>query len=350
MSITGRSLTLDDLIAFNEELVALLRAGLPLEAALRPASIRKTEAATALRAQLAHRLEQGSSLADAVAEESTLPALYRAVAAAGLHCGRLPTALEGMTLYLQFVQSAKSQLTTVLLYPLLTIPLMYLGLWAGMAYFVPRLLALMSEFHVRPNAFLRFVEWGAAHRNLCAAIPPLLLLLFLMWREVQGRRTAGRGYSWLGWLRFFPGVRKLQQGYELASFSRLTALLVEHEVPLPTALDLARETLSRKKLRSDLGVLATRLRQGMDSPSALSGLSGLPQYFCWLLGMGYQQGRVAEVLNEAGAHYQNQSDAWSAWLRVFLPALLFVGLAGTLLLAYALVLFIPFREILLQLT
>ena len=92
------SLTLDHLIALNDEIAALVRTGLPLERGLREVGGDFHGRLGRAMTVLAERMSRGESLPEALtAERERLPRIYRAVVEAGLRAGRLAAALEGLT-------------------------------------------------------------------------------------------------------------------------------------------------------------------------------------------------------------------------------------------------------------
>jgi hypothetical protein len=79
-------------------------------------------------------MSEGSSLSQALeAEGSRFPRIYRAVVDAGLHAGRLPAALEGLTAYVQSYLDARQTIGTALSYPLMVFVLAYgVFVWVAM--------------------------------------------------------------------------------------------------------------------------------------------------------------------------------------------------------------------------
>src|SRR3954454_2228285 len=89
----GRSISLGDLIALNDEIAALARAGLPLERGLREVGEDVSGALRSAMVDLSARMERGGSLAGALAAGGgRSPPVYRAVVEAGVRGGRLPLA------------------------------------------------------------------------------------------------------------------------------------------------------------------------------------------------------------------------------------------------------------------
>ena len=94
------SITIEQLFALNEEIRALVRAGVPLERGLHTAARDLRGRLGRITGALAGRLNRGESLVQALeAEKQVLPPLYRAVVEAGARSGQLPVALEGLTTY-----------------------------------------------------------------------------------------------------------------------------------------------------------------------------------------------------------------------------------------------------------
>ena len=94
------SVSIEQLIALNDEIVSLVRGGMPLDAGLRELGQSSGGVMRRLTEALTTRMEHGASLEEALsAEQAQLPPEYRAVVTAGLRAGRLPAALEAVSNY-----------------------------------------------------------------------------------------------------------------------------------------------------------------------------------------------------------------------------------------------------------
>src|SRR5262245_18907603 len=92
------SVSLEQFVALNDEIVALTRAGVPLELGLRELGADARGNLAALSSSLATRMNAGASLVEALeAAGPRLPAVYRAVVQAGTRAGRLSVALEAVS-------------------------------------------------------------------------------------------------------------------------------------------------------------------------------------------------------------------------------------------------------------
>ena len=91
------SITIEQLIALNDEITALVRAGVPLERGLVVAGADIKGRLGQIAGALGNRMSRGENLVQALdGEKKTIPPLYRAVVEAGARSGRLPVALEGL--------------------------------------------------------------------------------------------------------------------------------------------------------------------------------------------------------------------------------------------------------------
>ena len=103
------SITVEQLSALNEEIRALVRAGVPLERGLITAARDLGGRLGRITSALGTRLSRGESLVEALdAEKDVLPPLYRAVVEAGARSGQLPVALEGLAGYVRGYSEARS--------------------------------------------------------------------------------------------------------------------------------------------------------------------------------------------------------------------------------------------------
>ena len=89
----AKSISLEDLVALNDEIAGLVRAGVPLEMGLAgwgrdlPGELGRTAS------QLGEAVARGESLSESIAAQGDrIPRVYSALVTAGLRSGRLPAA------------------------------------------------------------------------------------------------------------------------------------------------------------------------------------------------------------------------------------------------------------------
>lgn len=337
--------TVDELLALNEEIAALVRAGVPLEQGLADLGRDLPGGAGLAATDLADRLSRGEPLDVALAaSQSGLPPLYLSIVAAGLKTGRLATALEGLTAAARRLAELRHATATALIYPVLVF-LVGWGLFVGfVSFFAPTVLPSFRDFKV-PSA--EVIAWFAALGPSAVwwgTIGPAVVLLAVgvwWWQSRQAVSLAGG--RWLGWI---PGARVLLRLCHWAAFADILALLIDERVALPEALRLAARASGSRWIAADAEALAQALERGAQ-PSECINLAGrFPPLVAWFLSAGAEQRVLVSALRHAASSYHERARQRAEAVQTFLPVALTLGVGGTTVLAYALVMFLPWVNLL----
>jgi type II secretory pathway component PulF len=349
---TPGSITIEQLFALNEEIRALVRAGVPLERGLLVAARDLRGRLRRITSALANRLNRGESLVEALeSEKQILPPLYRAVVAAGARSGQLPVALEGLARYVRGYSEARATIGLALWYPLVVLTLAY-GLFVGMVTFiVPRFLEAFESLGLAAPAPIRWLRAiGQTTDYWWMAGPIVMAVLAIAWVR-SGVAARFQSTSW-SWLKLFPWMGSILANYEAANFCELLALLLEHRVTYPEALKLAAESTGNRRLVRGATALALQTSRGQAVPEALSAIDRkafLPM-LRWVLATGQQQGPLSGSLRNLAGHYRKRGQHMAAKLAVVLPTLIMVVIGASATMFYALALFIPIVNLLGQLS
>ncbi len=349
----GRSgpITLDNLIALNDEIVALVRAGVPLERGLAAAGRDLHGRLGSVTTRLAQRLQQGQSLPEALdGERDYLPPIYRAVVAAGISSGRLSAALEGLADFASGYGELRRVIGLALLYPLLILAIAY-SLFVGFVVVIlPRILDAFETLNLAVPKLVYGLNLAGEYAIYWAPIGPILAILTILWWSWTGRSSLigpNAGPSGLGWLPWMGGVLKNARA---AHFSDLLALLIDHQVALPEALVLAADASGDRALVADVKRMSESLRRGAPLSETLVGAHAVPALLRWLMAAGYQQGSLAKALGLAAQTYRRRALHQAHVVRVFLPTVLLLGIGATATIIYTMTLFIPMASLLQELS
>jgi len=338
------SISLDDLVALNDEIVALTRAGMPLERGLILAGGDLPGRLRRLTTALGERMSRGESLPEAVAATPDLPSLYRAVVEAGLRSGRLSVALEGLSTYARGYAEARRSIGLAMAYPLVVMSLAF-ALFVGMVVaFIPRLLSAFASLGLPVHGVLRGLGVAGGWVWLWGPVLPALVMIVLAAWWGLGRATRLGG----GWahraLRWFPWLGSMLRGFQSASYAELLALLIEHGVPYPEALVLAGEAAGDPVLEASARATAADVRRGETAGGRPVG-SAFPPLLAWVLQTGPRQGDLVTALRQLARRYRSEARRQSEKLRVLLPALLLLGVGASATALYALALFVPLTSL-----
>src|SRR3954451_19880231 len=341
------TLKLDQLIALNDEITALVRSGLPLERGLREVGGDLSGRLSGTMTALAERMGRGASLPEALAAEGPrLPRVYRAVVEAGLRAGRLSSALEGMAGFARGYVESRRSIGLALSYPLIVLTLAY-ALFALLVSLLSRgFLGAFEAFRIPVPASLHLLGWLGETVGYWGPVFPLLLVLAIacwLWTGTSaGLHSAG---TWSP-LRHFPWMGSLLRLYEAANYADLLGLLVEHGVPYPEALILASEATGNPAVIKLGRSLASAVERGDPPGDVLESTRTLPPLLRWLLATGRQQGSLADSLHSLASIYRKRADQQAEKIRVFLPIVLLLLIGLTAALLFGLSLFVPFTTLL----
>ncbi|NLX96182.1 MAG: hypothetical protein GXY83_08395 [Rhodopirellula sp.] len=336
------SISLEELTALNDEIASLVRAGVPLEHSLMHVAGDLPGRLGKIAARIAEQLQTGQPL-DAVLGDPSLriPPLYRAVIRAGLQAGRLPAALESVARSTRWLAECRRTVIGSLVYPLI---LFLLG-WGFLVFFVleiaPRLARSMEVFGaVGSGAMATLVRWGESAEYWGPAVPAVVLVFVAVWWFVSARANLVQPYSArlaLGWVPWMGGILRCLR---LATFTEVLATLVENEVPLPEALELAAATSGDRQTVEASGRLAEAIRRG-EPVAAKPRWVGyrLPPLICWLLAAGEQRGTLLAALRHAADTYRRRAQRQAEIARLYVPVLATVLIGGTLVLIQAVLVF-----------
>lgn len=338
--------SLDDLIALNDEIAALARAGMPLERGLLDLGRDVPGRLGAMTTALGERMSRGEGLAEAIgAQGDRLPPMYRAVVEAGIRSGRLPVALEGLAGVARRVAETRSVVGLALAYPLLVLSLAYVLFLGILTQFVPRLLATSETFRLPNRGPLLWLAWlGDSAIYWGPIVPIAVAAIGVSW--VRSGWAAGLQPGRSSTLRLVPWMGSMLALSEAATFADLLALLVEHRVAYPEAIVLASSTSADPALRRAGLEFAVAVGRG-DSPRAFLARPGpFPPLLRWLLSIGERQGSIETALKHAAQTYRTRAAHRAELIATFLPVLLTVAIGGLVTLLYALTLFVPLTALL----
>jgi type II secretory pathway component PulF len=344
-----RPLTLDQLAALSDELRALARAGVPLDAGLAALAADMPGRLGSVAGEISGRLTNGEPLERIVEQlSSTLPPAYQHVVLAGLKAGRLSVALEGVAATARRVADLRRTIGMSLFYPALVLSLTWcMGLFM-LVKIAPVNALMLREFGVTRLPVERVVDLLVSTLPIWGALVPLAIVSYLtyVWYS-SGRVSRGAELHPLLSLGAVRTLAAMQRACRYASLTDLLRLLIAHDVPLPEAVELASAAVGSGSLTAGGRELARSLAQGeplVRSPS------GFPHLIAWMLASGHSQERLLRSLARTAEVYRAEVTRRSQWLSLYAPLVLTIVVAGGFVFLYAALTLGPWLAIMRQLT
>lgn len=336
------AITLDQLIALNEEIASLVRAGVPLDQGLRALGADLPGRLGRFATELSGQIARGESLTAALADSGPrLPRVYRAVVEAGTAGGRLPAALESLAGSLRRLAETRRTVASTFIYPVLLLCFA----WGLFAFAVDRLLPVVANtFYVQRLSgghFLGFLaHLGQTARYWGPLGPAVIIALAVSWWLVSGGASVVEGRRAAICFRWVPWMWSMQRLSRTAVFAELLALLVEHRVPMDQAVTLAAEASGDNALIAAARQWADNIRQGRTRPA--DGVPGLPPLLRWLIAGGQRNEVLLPALRQAADDYRRRVQDKAEMGRVLLPVFVTCFVSGLIVAAYAMCLLAPY--------
>jgi type IV pilus assembly protein PilC len=328
-----------DFLMFNQELMALIKAGYPI---LRGMEIIVGRIKNLPFKELLMAVEKdirgGKALSDSfAAHESQFGRVYTASLMAGERSGNLAGAISRYLTYARTVSQTKSRIRSALIYPTLLITFALILLTILINFILPRFASFYADFEANLPAVTRnLMAFATAARR---QIPFFLILLigltvgyFVLRRKEEGRILIDRiklripyGHSIF-----------IESGVSL--FSRTLGLLLEAGISLLQAIGIARCAVPNRYLVRLTSGCQDKIKNGESLSEALAQTGFFPPLSLDMIRIGETSANLEGMLAEVADFYDGRIRARIDTLVSLIEPviIIFMGLvaAGMLLAVY----------------
>ena len=300
------------LIALNDEIAALVRAGVPLERSLVDIGRDLPGRSGSLAAALANRLENGEALLQILADDSSFPPLWRAVVRAGLRSGYLAAAVQGMATTGRRIAEMRQSFRLAMIYPAIVTFVAYILFVFVITMLVPITVGAYDDMMLAPSTPLRVLSWAAATSQWWIPGVPLVAVTAFIFIEIRLQRRSVPQH----WTRNRKSRYALSRGLflmpalhegRMATYAEVLALLIEHQVPLHESLTLSGDACGDRGLARASREIAERLRRGgryqKDTPLP----EAFPSLLGWLLSTASDQPGLPGTLRMFAETYRRKA-------------------------------------------
>jgi type IV pilus assembly protein PilC len=327
----------NDFLIFNQQLAALVRAGIPILQAI--SMLRKRAASAGLRAVLGDVEDQirgGAALSTAFASQGKMfPRIYTASILAGERSGALDEVLNRYVSYMRRNVALRRKIRGALAYPLFLLFASGIMVTFLTIYVVPRMSDLFTGFGTELPMITQIVvglsTW-LSHNVIWFG--PLFIggsaALYLWSRTAQGRLKVD------AFLLKIPLAGNLVIQLSVAQATRSLATLLAGGITLVESWEIAGESITNRELRRRSTEILPMIREGRSFTESLEFAGWLPLLALDMIGIGERSGSLREMLDEVAVFYDAESEVRLEQLTTTLePAILVVmgGVVVTILLA-----------------
>jgi type IV pilus assembly protein PilC len=335
---SGR-LSLREFLVFNQEFLALVKAGLPIlktidllaERALHPGF---RAALQTVRTEV----RGGHSISGAMAHcPAHFPDLYRASLQAGEQTGSLTEVLKRYIAYLKLVIGVQEKVVKALAYPAF---LIVVGL-AVVAFLLLYVMPTFSEIYGQTKADL-----PGPTKMLLAGVEILrsswLWLLggaLALLTAISGWLRTPRGREWLDRLSLrLPIVGDVLLKNHLIRVARTLSTVLGGGIPLVSALQVTSAAMTNRMISQALVNATSRVREGVSLAAALKQEQVLPHLTLEMIEVGETTGSLEAMLQDVAEFHEGELDLrlnqLTTWIEPVLLLMMGIMVGGIVIVMY----------------
>ena len=296
-----------DFLIFNQELAGLLRAGLPLLQALDMLSSRDRGAQfTEVLTEIRDKVKAGEELSVAFAAAGEMfPPLYASTLMAGERSGDLEQVLRRFIRYQQLVMDTKKRIVSAFVYPTLLVFLSITMVVVMIVVVLPNFQEFYESMDVQlplPTRILLAISDFAQQRGLWVLIGAVGgVFLIRRWFQTDS------GAVWRDRMQLrMPIAGSIIHRFSLSEFCRSLSTLLAGGLPLVPSLEVSSVSVSNAYLRSQLGPIPGRVREGMALHEAMKETSVVPNLTVDMVQVGEATGALDEMLSNVSDFFDDE--------------------------------------------
>src|SRR5439155_7210208 len=321
----GRRVKPSTFLVFNQQLLTLLKAGLPVLGSLDLLIKRQRDAYfRSLLQNVRERVKGGELLSEAFFAQNVFPKIYTTTLMAGEKSGNMDEVLTRYINFQRLALSFKKKLIVSLVYPTLLVTVVLCMLVFLVTYVVPQFAKLYEDLHAQlPAITLFMLEVGThAQRYGPVAGVALAVIIFLIWRW----KTTDRGADQLDRATLkLPVVGDILLKYQVANFSRMLSTLLTGGMPLVPCLETAGASMSSRRILNGVRDAAIRVREGQSLARSLEEQKMFPELSVEMIEVGESTGALPAMLNSVAEFYEEDvQTALAAAMAMIEPVILII--------------------------
>jgi general secretion pathway protein F len=317
-----------DLALATRQLSTLVGAGVPLVQAL-SALTEQVESAR-LKGVVGHvrdRVNEGASLAEALAQSGPFSDLYVGMVRAGEEGGALEQVLDRLADYLEGQVRLRSKVTSIMIYPAVMFSVACLVVGILVTVVLPQITELLTSLNQPLPIYTRAIiavsyfarDWWWAGLALVAGIVVAL--------RAALRTEAGR-------IRFdhlkltLPLVGRTARLLAISRFTRTLSTLLSGGIPIVRSLDIAKHVANNVILGAAIDAARESVTEGasLAQPLRLSGQ--FPPIVVHMVEVGERSGELEAMLEKVAQTYEEQVETSVTRLTALLEPLLILVMVG----------------------
>ncbi len=298
---------LRELATFSQQLTNLLRAGMPLTAALNSmTSISSKGVPPEVSQQLKQDVMEGKGLSEAMARQPLIFSdLYVNMVRAGEQSGAMVEVLQRLASHYERFAEVQSKFLSALIYPAIVASVGVVIVFFFMTTMLPKFMSIFQGMKVELPAATKLLigisHFFAGYWWLFPIAAVLVVTLYKRYEATpEGRRNVDR------FKMNTPVFGHVVQLNLFGQFARTLGTLLQNGVPVLTALRITEQVIANSVVKEAIAKTREEVTDGKTIAQPLARSKLFPQLMIDLIKIGEETGDVPGALNNVAQTYENE--------------------------------------------
>lgn len=318
-----------DFILFNQEFVALIKAGYPILKSIEIIVNRiKNVHLKEILMKVENEVRDGKSLSEAFSPyEKNFSKVYIAALMAGERSGNLSNTIGRYIDYAKVISKTKSRIRSALSYPTLLVLFSLLLLAILINFILPRFSEFYADFEAQlPGITQWLMIFSTTMRNNLPIIIAFIFLLFLVYFQMRRKE---RTHILIDRFKLkLPYGRTIWLESGISLFCRTLSLLLSGGISLLSSVGVARQAVPNKFLMEKLNRMPDHIKNGESLSASLSESGFFPPLALDMIRIGETsanlEGMLIDVADVFDESIQRKIDAFVSLIEPVI--IIFMGL------------------------
>lgn len=306
----GKPPSRENVLSFTSELSVLLRAGLPLDRALKVLIDMAVEPRMLqLLNQLLTSVKGGKALSQGLIQnEDIFGNFYINMVRSAEASGQLPEVLDRLVEYLENAKATRDSVVSALIYPCILFVVAMLAIVGMLGFVVPQFETLFADMGEALPLMTRMVITAAEFVKSYFWLIVVLVVGLTLYLRNWAASDKGKTELHEKMLKM-PIAGGIIFEFEVSKFARTAGTLLGNGVPMLQAISIAIDTVENRVIKEALGVLPPAVKAGKRMSAALDKTGMFTPMVIQMIHVGEESGSLGEMMLELAkvfdAHVQS---------------------------------------------
>lgn len=305
----GKVISTDHFLLFNQELLALVRAGLPIVQSFdimleRQKNVRFREILSEIR----EKITSGVALSDAFAAYGNIfPPIYSTSLRAGERSGDLEGVLKRFLKYQKMIAGLRRKVVGALIYPAVLVLLSSVMIFVMLTYVIPKFAEFFEGFGAElpwfTSLMINFATFLRSNILIVLGVVVLAAILLNRWVKTSGR------LMWDRMKLHIPLVGGVLHRFAIMQFTQSLGTLLAGGTPMVPAIEIASQSVTNQLVATKIAGIVQNVREGETLWRSLDNTGVISDLAVEMIKVGESTGALTEMLANVSEFYDEEIEA-----------------------------------------